>query len=77
MDSAASSIELIFQSYFEIFNRKFAGLQQKKRFYVFFIFETYKKTLFGLVTPIIKLLSTENRNVFNNLHKSPALAALF
>jgi hypothetical protein len=52
MESAASSVELIFQSRFEKFNRKFAGLQQKKHFYLNF-FETYEKILFSLDTTLL------------------------
>jgi len=55
MDSATSSIELIFQSCFELelINRKFAGFQQKKNFFEKFFYESHKRCFFDLTVPIL------------------------
>ena len=53
MDSATSSIELIFRSCFELFNRKFANLQQKKRFYAQFFYGSHKRCFLALLPPLL------------------------
>jgi hypothetical protein len=72
MDSAASSIELIFQSCFELFNRKFAGIQQKKRFYAQFFYESHTERLFDLATPLLSY-SRQNLATFSTIYTNRRL----
>jgi len=67
MDSAASSIELVFHSCFELSNRRFCACQQKKRFYAQFFYESHIEVLFNLTAPLVKLFLAGSCNI---LHKS-------
>ena len=68
MDSAASSLALIFHPCFELFNQKLASLQQKKHFYAEIFYESHRRC-FLILPPLVKLFLAGSPNIFNILHK--------